>query len=349
MSESVKFSFYQVDECGYYSWGNSSPVFGSIQELLTDLLHWSADKSIENTKLYEPQVGSDYLSTYLFDIKCMGEDWLVTTWNEVPSTEAGIASVIRDSSVTAPDVIMNRIQDNSIPGYATYFWILPNESLFASVRFKKRTQTGQQPFRKYMEQALSLISSYVRYGEDGVDDSRQVIGYAPVGEDLISPSPSPRFKTSLAHDVGNRQFIRENAARVSKIIRKETLRLNHADERQWWQSALSRLGISSGSDYRRTDDVNVKYELRPEFFDLQQVDLMMEEWDESEPMRSEWDDYGFTFKGDANKVHWLSYSTLTASAELNVVWDNNEVVNSESLLSVLTAGKAELLRQIREE
>ncbi|BFI59094.1 hypothetical protein KD4_30390 [Yersinia pseudotuberculosis] len=166
---------------------------------------------------------------------------------------------------------------------------------------------------------------------------------------MINPSPSPRFKTSLAHNVGNRDYIKANANRVSKIIRKETLRLNHTDERQWWQSALSRLGISAGTDYRRTDDVNVKYELHPEFFDLQDVDSMMREWDDSELVRSEWDDYGFTFKGDASKVHWLSYSTLTASAELNVDWDNNEVVNGESLLSVLTAGKAGLLQQIREE
>ncbi|HDT4928564.1 TPA: hypothetical protein QHR04_002521, partial [Enterobacter kobei] len=91
------------------------------------------------------------------------------------------------------------------------------------------------------------------------------------------------------------------------------------------------------------------YELRPEFFGLQDVDSMMREWDDSEYMRSEWDDYGFTFKGNTAKVHWLSHSTLTASAELNVVWDNNEVVNGESLLSVLTAGKAVLLQQIREE
>lgn len=76
---------------------------------------------------------------------------------------------------------------------------------------------------------------------------------------------------------------------------------------------------------------------------------MMQEWDDSEHVRSEWDDYGFTFKGNAAKVHWLSHSTLTASAELNVIWDNNEVVNGESLLSVLTAGKAVLLQQIREE
>lgn len=349
MNEQVKFSFYRVHECGYYSWGNDTPVFGSLQELLTDLQHWSADKSIENTKLYEPQAGSDYLSTYLLDIKRSGEDWLVTTWNEVPSTEAGVASVVRDSSVAAPSVVMNRIQDNSIPGYATYFWMLPSRGLFASVRFNKRTQTGQPPFRKFIEQALSLISSHVRYGEDGEDGFRNVIGYAPVGEDMINPSPSPRFKTTLAHDVGNREYIRANANRVSKIIRKETLRLNHADERQWWQSALSRLGISNGTDYRRMDDVNVKYELPPAFFDLQNVEAMIREWDDSEVVRSDWDDYGFTFKGNAGKVHWLSYSTLTASAELNVDWDNNEVVNGESLLSVLTAGKAELLRQIREE
>lgn len=111
------------------------------------------------------------------------------------------------------------------------------------------------------------------------------------------------IRSATCADVKPASFLlRENANRVSKIIRKETLRLNHADERQWWQSALSRLGISSGHDYRRMDEVNVRYELRPEFFGLQDVDSMMREWDDSEYMRSEWDDYGFTFKGNTAKV-----------------------------------------------
>ncbi|EGE8426653.1 hypothetical protein HI649_004071 [Escherichia coli] len=87
MSESVKLSFYRAHECGYYLWGNNTPVFGSLQELLTDLHFWSTDKSIENTKLYEPQADSDYLGTYLFNINRSGDYWLVTIWNEVPSTK----------------------------------------------------------------------------------------------------------------------------------------------------------------------------------------------------------------------------------------------------------------------
>lgn len=58
-----------------------------FRRLLTDLHFWSTDKSIENTKLYEPQADSDYLGTYLFNINRSGDYWLVTIWNEVPSTK----------------------------------------------------------------------------------------------------------------------------------------------------------------------------------------------------------------------------------------------------------------------
>ncbi|WP_429158125.1 hypothetical protein [Aeromonas media] len=353
MSEDVKFSFYRIDECGYYNYGKEVPAFGSVSQILKDLHAWGMDKSIENTKLYEPADGSNYLSTYLFNIRQNKNDWLLTTWNETPATEAGVPSVLKDSKVAAPGVIINDIKADSIPGYATYFWFLPDENLFASVRFRKRPLTGQPQMRKYIESALSLISSCVVLATKAeVDGTHKILGYRDPSlgsADLPKPQPQPRFNTSLAHKAGNRELIRQNASRISKIYRKETLQLKHMDKREWWQSALQRFGISAGTDYSRTDEVNIKYEISPESFDIQQVNAMIKSWDDSEETRSDWDDYGFGFVGSSTTPHWLSYSTLKASAELDVVWDNDEVVNADNLLKQLHKRKTAILNQISEK
>lgn len=201
--------------------------------------------------------------------------------------------------------------------------------------------------RKYIESALSLVSSCVCRVE--LDDGSQKIeGYTDPSQQITTVrNLQPRFKTSLACDVGNRELIRQNAGNISKVFRKETLKLSHGDQRKWWQSALNRLGISSGTDYNRSDDVNVKYEISPDSFDLQQVDSMIREWDESVDTRSDWDDYGFGFTGSSNTPHWLSHSTLTASIEVDVIWDNEEIVNAKSLLSLLFQHKPKILRQIK--
>jgi len=352
MLEDVKFSFYRIDECGYYNYGNKTPAFGSISQILKDLKNWGDDKTIENTRLYEPVDGSNYLSTYLLNISQHNRDWLLTTWNETPAVEAGVPSVIKDSKVAAPGVVINDIKANSIPGYATYFWFLPDDNMVASVRFRKKTLTGHPQMRKYIESALGIISSCVVLAKKHeADGTHKILGYQDPSlgsTDLPKPQPQPRFNTSLAYRAGNRELIRQNANKISKICRKETLQLQLVDKRAWWQSALQRVGINTGSDYNSTDEVKIKYEISPESFDIQQVDAMIKNWDDSEGSRSEWDDYGFGFVGNSSKLYWLSHSTLKASVELDVVWDNDEVVNAENMLKQLHERKAAILKQISE-
>ncbi|MCR3951022.1 hypothetical protein [Aeromonas hydrophila] len=352
MFESVKLSFYRIDECGYYNYGKEDPAFGTASQILKDIQKWSLDKSIENTKLYEPADGSNYLSTYLLNISKYKDYWLLTTWNETPTTEAGVPSVLKTSKVSAPGVIINDIKADSIPGYATYFWFLPDESMFASVRFRNRTLTGQPQMRKYIESALSFISSCVVLATKAeADGTHKILGYRDPSlgsTDLPKPQPQPRFNTSLAQKAGNRELIRQKANEISKIYRKETLQLKHMDKREWWQSALQRFGITAGSDYNRTDDVNIKYEISPESLNLPIVNKIIKSWDDSEDTRSEWDDYGFGFVGSSTTPHWLSHSTLKASVELDVIWDNDEVINAENLLKQLNKRKALILKQISE-
>ena len=340
MSELVKFSFYNVTACGYYARSDDSPVFGSLREILEDLRIWSIGKSIAQTKLYEPAEGSDFLSTYLLNINSQDGDWLLSTWNETPSTEAGVASIVRDSPLTNPVVVMNEIQANSIPGYATYFWFLPGEDLFASVRLKKRTQTGQKPMQKYLESALSKVSSYT-FTEPTMG---RIIGYGRPGEEPLSLHP--RFRTSLASNPGNRELILQNSEQISRVYRKETLHLNRAEQRSRWQSMLRMIGLNQGQEFARNDDVNLRYDFSPEFIGSTDVVSILGEWDRSSSERSDWDDYGFSFVGDSNKIHWLSHDLLTTEFHLDVDWDTAETVNAESLMSALMQMKPTILRSI---
>lgn len=106
--ETANITFYQINQCGYFAHGEDVPAFGNTPSLLKEVAEWSKGKTLIETKLNEP-VG-DVLPTYLFDIQEFGGAWLLTIWNEVPSTKQNVASVMATSAVGKADVVMNEIK-----------------------------------------------------------------------------------------------------------------------------------------------------------------------------------------------------------------------------------------------
>lgn len=347
MSEIVKCGFYNILECGYYQRGTNIHQFGSINEILHDLNQWSHNKSIEETKLFNPAEGSELLPTYLLRSVQAGGGWMLVTWNQIPSTESGVASVMGNSTVNDPSIVMNAIEPGSIPGYATYFWFLPEMNLFASIRLKKRTQTGQFQMKQYLESALSKISSYAHIEEpENPDDEYRVLGYAQPGEE--PQHLYPRFRTSVAKNKGNIEYILQHAGEIRKILCKETLQLNRPLDKGLWQSALGLMGLRQTRESERQDSVPMTYEFSPETFGLQEVERLIETWEEKEAQGVEWDDYGFFFTGQDNP-HWLRHDILKTEVNLNVEWLDDELADPVVLLNELQAHKAQILRSIKRE
>ncbi|MFO7127347.1 hypothetical protein P3E14_32305, partial [Pseudomonas aeruginosa] len=63
------------------------------------------------------------------------------------------------SQVGNTEVVLKEIPEGGIPGFATYFWFLPERNVFASIKFQHLI-TGQKPMQEYMESYLTLYSSH---------------------------------------------------------------------------------------------------------------------------------------------------------------------------------------------
>lgn len=336
MVEHAKITFYNISECGYYRRGNADPDFGSAQELLRELLAWSQGRPLVATKVFEPADGQDLHPAYLLDIRGDGDSWLVTTWNQTPANESGVASVKGESNVGAAQVVMNSIEAGSIPGFATYFWFIPSRGCFASIRFQ-HLWTGQKSLQCYMESYMSLFSDYVVLNEDNGKE-HEILGYAENRTDAPS-NLSPRFRTSLVYKPGETALIRSGVESIRKIVRKTTLTLNREQDLAKWQQFLVWTKLrDQPADLQK---VRVQYEISTGI-SLADLDTIIDDWNEEHDRQ--WDDYGFSFKGDSQKIMWLSHSLARSEFDLDVTRDNDEVVNAASLLSALTDRRAAILR-----
>lgn len=339
--EKAKITFYRASQCGYYPRGElDEAAFGNMQGMLADLANWCNGKQLATTKTYEAAEGADFLPVYLMDITPGATSWVVTMWNQTPATEGKVAAAIGTSNVGAPEVVMNDVPKDGIPGFATYFWFIPQQNVFASIRFQHLI-TGQKPMQLYMESFLQSFSKHVAWTdpEDGADI--EIAGY--IRQPGVPPQDlNPRFRTQLFKKPGAHELLLNNAATIRKVLRKTTLELNRPEQLARWQQFLQWTTLREPQ--HRPDQVKVQYEL-PAEVSRDDVEAMIADWNAGHDRQ--WDDYGFKLKGAAQHIHWLSHSLARSEFDLDVERNSLEVVNPGSLLKALTDHQAEILRLIR--
>ncbi|CDH33287.1 hypothetical protein [Xenorhabdus bovienii] len=342
-SEEVVFTFYEVRQCGYYKSGEQIPTFGNLAELLEDVFEWAEGKTLRETSTFEAD--EKRLPCYLLNAKKIGNDWLLTIWNEIPSNGQKVPSIREDLQFGEdPNVIMNPIEEGSIPGYATYFWFLTDKKLFATIRLRNRL-TSQKFLQHYLYSFLKQSSSHVVSATVENENGEPCVlirGYKldPLDENEKSAHYFPRFDTKLIRNPGEHEIIRQNADRIRKIERVIELNLSTPEDLGFWQQLL--VFIKLRSEREDAPNTKVRYVLSPNV-SLSDINNMIDDW---EQQRSENSDYGFIFEGDPNKTYWLSNSLARTEYNLEFERDNDELVNVDSLLNALIEKRSIILNRV---
>ncbi len=341
MREEARITFYSIDRCGYYQNVKGEVEFGDIKTTLVELNEWAFTNSIKlgETCTYVVEESEEGYHTYCFDLAANEStgDYLLTTWNETPSVNGNVASVSGSSSVGEVEVDLNQIPPGNIPGYATYFWFVPSKQIFATVQFQHRVN-GHQNLVKYLKEFLAKYTKYVV--SDRTDEGvSKIKGYRESTNDQTM-SLSSQFATSLLKNPGDIAYIKSNYQYIRKIIRKNTLSIQTAEELSFIQRFFVNLGISDPQ--LDQEEIRQKFEVNysPS---LEEVNTMIEYWESNH--ETQWDDLGFLLKNKQTPV-WLSHSLARNKFELDVARQNQEIVNGNSLLNALTQQREIILRLI---
>ncbi|NJM64988.1 MAG: hypothetical protein HC851_04615 [Acaryochloris sp. RU_4_1] len=335
--ENCKITFYNIDRFGYYRRGHDNPEFGDLAEILDDLREWAfqPDMKLGQTCTYEVSDKSERVSyrTFCFDLvrDASSNTYLLTTWNESPSSQGKVASVRGLDPVGNPEVNLTKIPEDYIPGYATYFWFVPNKDTFATLQFQHNFN-GRQSLEVYLRSYLATFSKHVASQTIIDSDSINILGYQKTSSHEVCQDLYPQFNSKPYQRVGQYDYIRNNSQEIRQVIRKDTLRHSVQQNRELWQRLIQTIGISDHSP------PNEEFEHRFKFTvnhtpSAQELDEIIRFWNEKEH-DSKWDDIGFKLRGE-EKIHWLSYSLARNDFPLNVRRVNDEIVDARSLLKQL--------------
>lgn len=195
-------TFYKIDKCGLYDRANNKLVCLGIKDMLQDLSTWAIGKELIDTDVQKKDSTFEE-NTYLADIQNSTDSTIIVTWNQVPYTEAGVLSLPTKAKVgEIKNADENPLEDDSIPGYPTYFWFIPSLNVFATICFNT-TVNGRAGMENYIRNFMKYFSSSVvaRFDEetntkyiDGYkldvnDEDGKIYSYPPLFQSKLYPKP----------------------------------------------------------------------------------------------------------------------------------------------------------------
>lgn len=333
MMEEARIAFYDLKEFGFYKWGGPH-LFGDVPGVLNELQTWCDGKTINETKTYDLGRGSQVLPAYFLSLRESRGNFLLSLWNETPSTDGAVASISETAPVGTTRVTMNEIEEGSIPGVASYFWFIPRSNVVATVRFQ-HPGAGVSQMRTYLRRFMEQFSSHAVTEE--LDGELVTTGFREnaradtVVKALVKCTLAPHRKDA------ERQFFLDRAAQVRKIEKKGMLHLTTQDDRAVWQRLLHAFHLDTPT--ARPHEVKMSYEVEVNGLTRDEVEAVLQSYEDEEGQN----DYGFKFAGEGQQTHWLGKELARDVVDVDVRRLNPEMVNPDDLVRELDRHRRNLL------
>lgn len=333
-STDARITLYDITEIGLYERGGDKSIFGDLGIFLQDLEKWVRlnGKPLRETCTYASLENEELQKTFCYDIKKgINGNYLLITWNKVASTNNGVSTISGSSKVGEASIQTNNHKPDEIPGYPTYFWIMPKERRFATLNFDYALN-GRIDLQKYLREFFSKWSRYVvsSLNEKGV---RQIEHWEdPTDNTNIYPLLHGKFESKLIINPGKIQHLLNNWKDIRKIHQHNEMSI--ADIVQL--PKIAKFGKVLGLNCAPNKNSGIKFKLEaPVVFNSQEeVQKIINDWEGNKNL-TKWEDLGFSFQGDTQKIIWLSESRANSYFDCPLIKGKNEIFKSDELVEWL--------------
>lgn len=342
--------FIQLSTVVYLELIPNHPLLVAFSELLT-IYNWSqSNRLIQNTCTYEIQNDSemDFLKTYLVSATKneFTGDYLFVYWNQTHETGDGHYALNPTSIVgqeSSSQFHRSNLPEASIPGYATYFWFMPDSNKMATITFGS-PRSGMNAFSYWMKGFLKTESRYARF-----DNEDNFLGYSDSDATPIEDL-EVRFTKSLHKNPSKQQMIINNHSYIKSVIRRIRLDRSQALHTDALGKLKELMGISGTQFDTQQVPLNFKLDYQPS---RAEIISMIDDYENS-PTRTGWEDVGFVFPESnsfgAEPKEWLSKSFAKTKVSFNVDWVlAGQLVNGSQLLNSIVSQRTDLISLMEED
>jgi hypothetical protein len=339
---------YRVSKCGYYPWRSGSgaaPRFGGLSQTFAQLCTWAAGKRLGETATFviddEDELSSVYFLTSHHHATT--GDYLMVVWNRLPGNRQNISSVGVSDVVGSATAEITEFDENRIPGYATYFWVMPSANRVATVNLKSLNK-GLPNLSAYVQNFLKFVNPghVVIAPDEGPDGEIVVAGYRPTPTDpMLAGVVRPSFNVKPISLGGDIAYLRANVDWIDKVICKTVIPVAEEHGHAWWQTMLEMSRIRNRRNLR-VEEAPVQVQF-PISLTLDDLNRTINAWaDDLNNVENRASDIGFHIRG--GETRWLSKTQARTSIPLEVQWIDEELVDLRGLMTQLQLHRAQVLR-----
>lgn len=335
----VKIKFYNINRMGYYKHGSKVPDLGGIADTLDALKKWAIDgREFINTSTYQDDPDNDVRNTYFCGSAHDAQhgDYLLTLWAEVPNDSGVIYGMPPLDKPGKVSMLTTGFDDKkAIPGFPCYYWFVPSENVFASIKFDHSYQ-GKLNLDNYLNGFLANKSSYRVLNNKG-----EIIGFSADGKDSEEAKKlNPKFYAAgKKYDVIQAELL-SNIHRITRILKREKITYSNQDGRNLIEKVFS--GLLDNTP-KSTEDRSVFHEMefKPTEAQLKSIISHYNKKGAASPIRN------VGFKYNDGKSVWLSGLNVAFEAEINVRRKENHIIAPDRLLTAIIKKRDELLKKMK--
>ncbi|WP_222889425.1 hypothetical protein [Enterobacter sp. C2] len=335
----AKLKFFDINKLGYYKYGSKEPDLSDTTDTLQKLKKWATDgREFINTLTYAADKDEDIRNTYFCGLATETQhgDHLLTLWAEVPNDSGVIYGMPPLAKPGKVDMLTTGFDDDkTIPGFPCYFWFIPEENAFASVKFDHSLQ-GKSNLDNYLNGYLANKSPY-----RVLDKHEKVIGFSIDGKNNPNAAKlNPKFyAVGMKYDEIQAELL-NNIHRITRILKREKITYLAPDDRTVIERVFSGLlSNTPASTQERT--IFHEMEFKPTETQLKTIIASYNALNSTSPIRN------VGFKYSDGKSIWLSGANVTFETELNVRRRDNHIIAPDRLLSAIMKRRNEFLEKMR--
>lgn len=344
MQTDVSIWLYDLPKCGYYSYrGNNAALFGGTTQTFDALKTWADQKLLGQTTTYIPIDGDEGGGAYFLGMHTgTNGDFLVGIWNRLPGNHNNISSVGLGDTVGNASAAITEIDADRIPGFASYFWIIPSEGRVASIRVK-HDQRGLDNFKKYVRGFLASVNPQnILLGPPDPATGEVAVGYrASIADTAPVSGAFPKFSVKSIPLKGDIAYLKAHSSSITKVTCKSTISSQIPRD----YSRLEKLLDVTKFFHKPpplNDDVVIKVEFPIQFTKTQLAETIKAFGDrEGSELTTANDDIGFHLTG--GDVKWLGKSQPRVTYQVDVIWKDDELVDLASLFGQLVVHRTAVL------
>jgi len=349
----LKFNIYKLVECGFYNKDNDDFVFGVINQWWNDFIEWFKNKQyIVETKTFQFEMSSTpsvYCSTAGSIDSCdeyAKKVYCLSLWNETPSRDGVVQSLPRKAPINNPKVVDNKIEKDSIPGWASNFIYLPDLKVFISINpdnhFNGRA-IGVSQMCQYFKHYLKEHSLYCSYILEN-DALKRISGWAPTfHDDARSYNAKFTLKSlGIPAEIDRiRNLVLQNEIR--NIIYRHNINFNNEEHRSILNDLFTKFGITSSREmtsYEKTYTFETKLPWYPTTDDF---DKTFKAWENG----SDEIKMGVEAKGQT-EIIWFDTARAKGEFELSNDLEIKTVLQNKDFEALWLQAKNSIMKVVRE-